>query len=154
MSVYFRKQDNMAFGPWFRMSYPDRLWPATTLFIPENHCNIASGTDPAAGTVKEGFRNFWMKFSDADCHLLKDRSYEDDATRRLACKRGSIPIVSPKKNRHEPWEYDKDLYKRCNEVERVFRRIKRFRRIFTRQKKTDTMFTAFITLAIIVDKLC
>jgi transposase len=36
------------------------------------------------------------------------------------------------------------LYKKRNEVERLFRRLKAFRRIFSRFEKLDVMFTAFI----------
>ena len=52
--------------------------------------------------------------------------------RAVAKKLGYNPVVPPKKNRIDPWEYDRILYKRRNEVERFFRRIKRFRRVFTR----------------------
>lgn len=88
------------------------------------------------------------------CHLLMDRAYEDDATRQLAARQGFTPVVPPKSNRRVSWEYDKELYKQRNHIERLFRRIKRFRRIFTRYEKLDTMFFAFITLALIVDNLC
>ena len=33
-----------------------------------------------------------------------------------------------------PWEYDRAMYKRRNEIERLFRRLKGFRRIFSRSK--------------------
>jgi len=85
------------------------------------------------------------------CSLLMDRAYEDDKTRALAVEKGFAPVVPPKKSRLEPWDYDKELYKRRNEVERLFRRIKRFRRVFTRYEKTDVMFLAFLTFALIVD---
>ncbi len=52
-----------------------------------------------------------------------DRAYEDDKTRALAVKQGFVPVVPPKKNRREPWGYDKELYKRRNEVERYFLRL-------------------------------
>ena len=55
--------------------------------------------------------------------------------------------------RVDPWEYDTELYKRRNEIERLLGRIKRFRRVFTRYDKTDLMFTAFITVALIADFL-
>jgi len=42
-----------------------------------------------------------------------------------------IPVVPPKSNRREPWEYDRELYKKRNQVERLFRRLKGFRRIFS-----------------------
>jgi len=82
-----------------------------------------------------------------------DRAYEDDQTRDLAEKQGFTPVVPPKKNRLEPWEYDKELYRRRNEVERLFRRIKRFRRVFTRYEKLDLMFRAFLIIALIMDAI-
>ena len=81
--------------------------------------------------------------------LAMDRAYEDDETRALAAKQGYNPVVPPKKNRLETWEYDKELYKRRNEVERLFRRLKGFRRVFTRYEKLDVMYLAFLTLALI-----
>lgn len=44
-------------------------------------------------------------------------------------------------------------YRRCNEVERLFRRLKAWRRVFTRYDKTDGMFAAFITVAFIAEAL-
>ena len=76
--------------------------------------------------------------------LLMDKAYEGDETRKTAEIMGYIPVVPPKSNRKEPWEYDKELYKRRNVVERLFRRIKEFRRVFTRYDKLDTIFLAFI----------
>ena len=82
-----------------------------------------------------------------------DRAYEDDLTRKLAVKQGFTPVVSPKKSRKNPWDYDKEVYKRRNEAERLFRRIKRFRSVFTRYEKLDVMFIAFITIALITDAI-
>jgi len=45
------------------------------------------------------------------------------------------------------------MYKRRNEVERLFRRLKGFRRIFSRFDKLDRMFTGFISFALIADGL-
>jgi transposase len=61
--------------------------------------------------------------------------------------------LPPKQNRRDPWEYDTELYKRRNEIERLFGRIKRFRRVFTRYYKTDLMYSAFITITLITDQL-
>ena len=85
--------------------------------------------------------------------LLMDRAYEDDQTRQLALDFGWIPVVPPKRTRLEPWEYDKALYRRRNEVERLFRRLKGFRRIFSRFDKLDVMFLAFLNFALIVEAL-
>lgn len=66
---------------------------------------------------------------------------------------GFTPVVSPKSTRIESWEYNKVLYKRRNEVERPFRRLKGFRRIFSRFEKLDLVFVAFIYFALIVEGL-
>lgn len=41
-------------------------------------------------------------------------------------------------------KYDKELYKRRNEVERYFLRLKRFKKVFTRYDKLDVVFLAVI----------
>ena len=86
-------------------------------------------------------------------HLLMDRAYEGDNTRQLALDLGFIPVVPPKQNRLSAWEYDRAMYKRRNEIERLFRRLKGFRRIFSRFEKLDVMFLAFIHFALIVESL-
>ena len=45
------------------------------------------------------------------------------------------------------------MYKRRNEVERLFRRLKGFRRVFSRFDKLDVMFMAFIHFAMIIEAL-
>lgn len=86
-------------------------------------------------------------------YLLMDRAYEGDDTRALAVELGYIPVVPPKSNRKNPWDYDKQLYRQRNQVERLFRRLKRFRRIFTRYDKLDVVFLSFVYFALIVDAL-
>lgn len=86
-------------------------------------------------------------------HLLMDRAYEGNETRQLALDLGFIPVVPPKVNRVAPWEYDRAMYKRRNEIERLFRRLKGFRRIFSRFEKLDVMFLGFISFALIADGL-
>ena len=91
--------------------------------------------------------------TDHSVYLLMDRAYEGDETRTLAMELGYTPVVPPKSNRKNPWDYDKQLYKQRNQVERLFRRIKRFRRIFTRYDKLDVIFLAFVYLSLIADSL-
>jgi transposase len=45
------------------------------------------------------------------------------------------------------------MYKRRNEVERLFRRLKGYRRIFSRFEKLDLMFLGLISFALVVDGL-
>jgi transposase len=82
-----------------------------------------------------------------------DRAYEGGQTRQLALDLGFTPIVPPKRNRIRPWEYDRMMYRRRNEIERLFRRLKGFRRVFSRFDKLDVMFIAFINFALIVEAL-
>ena len=55
-----------------------------------------------------------------------DRGYHGDQPRRLALARGYEPVVPPLGTRIDPWECDRETYRRRNEVERLFRRLKGF----------------------------
>jgi len=55
-----------------------------------------------------------------------NRAYGGGKTRTLAVELGYIPVVPPKSNRKGPLEYDKEFHKQRNQVERFFRRLKRF----------------------------
>ena len=83
--------------------------------------------------------------------MVMDRAYEDNATRQLVLDLGFVPVVPPKRNREDPWEYDRELYKRRNEVERLFRRLKGFRRIFSRFEKLDVVFLGFIVFVLVIE---
>ena len=85
--------------------------------------------------------------------LLMDRAYEGNETRQLVLDLGMVPVVPPKSNRLHPWEYDRALYTKRNEIERLFRRLKGFRRIFSRFEKLDVVFLAFLCFALIVEAL-
>lgn len=82
-----------------------------------------------------------------------DRAYEGDETRNLAVELGYILVVPPKTNRLCPWEYDQVMYRRRNEIKRLFRRLKGFRRVFSRFDKLDVMFAGFVLFALIIDAL-
>ena len=82
-----------------------------------------------------------------------DKAYEGDETRQLVLDLGMVPVVPPKSNRLNPWSYNEELYKKRNEIERLFRRLKGFRRIFSRFEKLDVVFLAFIHFALIVEAL-
>ena len=79
--------------------------------------------------------------------LLMDRAYEGNETRQLVLELGMVPVVPPKSNRIDPWRYDRTLYKKRNEIERLFRRLKGYRRIFSRFEKLDAVFLGFLAFA-------
>lgn len=49
--------------------------------------------------------------------LVMDRAYEGDETRQLALDPELTPVVPPKSKRRNPWQYNKQIYKRRNEIE-------------------------------------
>ncbi|NJM55695.1 MAG: IS5 family transposase [Verrucomicrobiae bacterium] len=87
------------------------------------------------------------------CVLIADCAYQGDETRQLALDLGFTLVVPSSPRAHQPWAYDRAMYKRRNEVERLFRRLKGFRRIFSRFDKLDVMFSAFIHFALIAEAL-
>lgn len=87
------------------------------------------------------------------CLLIMDSAYEGNQTLQLARQLGYLPVVPPNPKRLKPWQYDRLAYRRRNEIERLFRRLKAYRRIFCRFDKLDVLFTGFIVFALIIEAL-
>lgn len=85
--------------------------------------------------------------------VLMARAYVGDETRQRVLSFDMVPVVPPKSNRVDPWRYDKALYKKRNEIERLFRRLKGYRRIFSRFEKLDCLFLGFLCFVLIVEAL-
>jgi transposase len=79
--------------------------------------------------------------------VLADKGYDADYIIQAAESIGAIPVIPPKSNRKIQREYDKELYKERNLVERLFNKLKHFRRVATRYDKTASAFLAFIHIA-------
>jgi transposase len=60
--------------------------------------------------------------------------------RQALTEDGIKPVIPSKKNRLNPTEHDRHIYKERNVVERFFQKIKRFRRVATRYDKTARMY--------------
>ncbi len=60
---------------------------------------------------------------------------------------GAIAVLPPKSNRKSPWEYDQELYKQRNLIERAFNRLKHWPRIATRYDRRSLFFLAALHLA-------
>ncbi len=111
-------------------------------------------TPGQAGDAPEGRRLIQaLGPHDGRVAILMDSAYEDNATRALAQSQGLEPVVPPNPKRRQPWQYDKQLYRRRTQIERLFRRLKAWRRVFTRYDKLDVMFAGFITVALIAEGL-
>lgn len=80
--------------------------------------------------------------------LLADKGYDADerVIQRLQAA-GKKPVIPPKRNRREPREYDRELYKARHLVENFFARLKQYRAIATRYDKLAESFLGAIYLA-------
>lgn len=79
--------------------------------------------------------------------VLGDKGYDSDELVKEIASRGAEAVIPPKKNRVQPREYDKDLYKERNKVERCIGLLKQFRRIATRYEKTARNFLGIVLFA-------
>ena len=71
----------------------------------------------------------------------------------LCSEAGIVAVIPPKSNRRFPAEFDRDTYKWRHLIENFFQKIKEYRGIATRFCKTDTSYSAFISLAATVIRL-
>jgi len=66
----------------------------------------------------------------------------------MICEQGAIDVIPSKSNRKLTKDFDAELYRERNKIERFFGRLKAsFRRIATRYEKTSRNFLAMIKLA-------
>ncbi|KAA8821140.1 IS5 family transposase [Bifidobacterium vespertilionis] len=114
----------------------------------EIHLSPGNEHDAAHGRVSMAALGPFM-----GARLLMDRAYEGDPTRLLAESFGLTPVVPPKRNRTDPWEYDRQAYKDRNIVERVFNRMKHYRKAATRYDRLDATFLANLQLILIAIQL-
>ncbi len=67
-----------------------------------------------------------------DCKVIADRGYDVNHLRDGLRARGATPCIPPRKNRKRQIEYDADLYKTRNIIERMFNRLKDWRQLSLR----------------------
>lgn len=79
--------------------------------------------------------------------LIGDKGYDSDKLREALRERGIAPCIPGRSNRKEPVEYDKELYKQRNLVERLFGRLKDWRRVATRYDRCAHTFFSAICIA-------
>lgn len=79
--------------------------------------------------------------------VLGDKGYDSDAFVATVEARGAEAQIPPKKNRVTPREYDQDLYRERNKVERCVSFLKQCRRVATRYEKRARNFLGMVLLA-------
>ena len=79
----------------------------------------------------------------ADPRVATNIHHDSDGIRNDLAERGIEPVIPPRSNRKTPIEYDREVYKRRNLIERCVNRLKQFRRIATRYEKPPELILPF-----------
>jgi transposase len=79
--------------------------------------------------------------------LLADRGYDARWFRSALLDKGITPCIPSQKNRKQPAQYDKELYKQRYKIEIMFGRLKDWRRIAMRYDRCAHTFFSAICLA-------
>jgi transposase len=80
-------------------------------------------------------------------YVIADRGYDCERVLEKVKEIGASAVIPPKSNRIEQREYDRELYKERNLIERTFNKLKRFRRLATRYDRKALYFRSFLYLA-------
>ena len=100
-----------------------------------------AGDSPYARFLMSGFRpRAW----------LADRAYDADKILQRAERTQAQAVIPPTAQRKIQREYDRELYKQRNQIERLFNRFKQFRHIATRYDKKATNYLGFVYFVAIV----
>jgi len=79
--------------------------------------------------------------------LIADKGYDANYMIEAAEKIGAQAVIPPRSIRKTPREYDTELYKERNLIERMFNKLKNFRRVATRYDKLDIAYIGFVLVA-------
>ena len=79
--------------------------------------------------------------------LIADKGYDANYIAEAASNVNASVVIPPRSIRKNPREYDTELYKERNLIERMFNKLKHFRRVATRYDKLGIAFLAFIHIA-------
>lgn len=79
--------------------------------------------------------------------ILADKGYDTDKILAQVNQSGAKAVIPSKSNRKIQREYDRELYKQRNWIERAFNRLKYYRRIATRYDRKTLHYASFLYLA-------
>jgi transposase len=78
--------------------------------------------------------------------IIADKGYDSDAFVQSITNTGAQAVIPPRSNRKELRDYDHELYKERNLVERYFQKLKHYRRIATRHERLARNYKAILLL--------
>jgi transposase len=79
--------------------------------------------------------------------VIADKAFDKDEFRQFILESGAIPVIPPRTNRKELYEYDQHLYKERHLIECFINKLKHYRRIFARFDKLAQRFLSFVSFA-------
>jgi transposase len=80
--------------------------------------------------------------------LVGDKGFDGDDLRGGLIDRNVCPVIPNKRNRVDPWPFDRRAYRERNKVERLFAKLKQFRRAATRYDKLRATFLGLLHLSL------
>ena len=81
-------------------------------------------------------------------YVIADKGYDSDRVLEKVQELGAVAVIPPRSNRKVQREYDRELYKERNLIERTFNKLKHCRRLATRyDRKALYFFGSFLYLA-------
>ena len=78
--------------------------------------------------------------------VIADKGYESDGVLTFIQGQEAEAVIPPKSNRRDPWEYNRELYRERNLIERAFNKLKQWRRIATRYDRKSLYFLSALHL--------
>ncbi|MCI8629362.1 MAG: IS5 family transposase [Firmicutes bacterium] len=83
-------------------------------------------------------------------YVIGDKTFDSERIVKYIEKNKGICVIPSRKNQKEQREYNKNIYKNRNQIERFFNRLKQFRRIATRYDKLLFSFLSLVQLAVVL----
>ena len=110
------------------------------------HLHLTAGNRADITQARQCLKPYVAK----DATVIADRDYDANHLRDWLTELKAIPCIPPRKNRKVPFEYDMELYKTRNIVERMFNRLKEWRQLSLRTFRCPETFLAATHIAAIV----
>lgn len=101
---------------------------------------LTAGQASEYGQAESLIKGFKAEF------VLADKGYDSDDFISKVTDCGACAVIPSRKNRLVQREYDRELYKERNLVERLFQKLKHFRRIATRYEKLARNYQSMLNL--------
>ena len=78
--------------------------------------------------------------------VISDKGCESNRILAHIRSKGATAVIPPKANWRNSWEYDRELYRQRNLIERAFNKQKHWRRIATRYNRRSIYFLSALYL--------